>query len=68
MTAQKYNSAIRLTTLAAMKAGLSIPEVIGVLEMAKANVIQIGISKMAQEESKILHVPAPVPPGLEGGN
>lgn len=68
MTAQKYNSAIRLTTMAAMKGGLSIPEVIGVLELAKANVVQVGISKLAQPESEIVRVNPPVPPGLEGGN
>ena len=66
MTAQKYNSAIRLTTMAALKGGLGIAEAIGVLEMAKANLVNMGISKQAPQQPDIVHVVPPVPPGLEG--
>ena len=41
MNAQKYNSAIRLTTMAALKGGLGIAEAIGVLEISKANLVHI---------------------------
>jgi hypothetical protein len=65
MNAQKYNSAIRLTTMAALKGGLGIAEAIGVLELAKGNLVQMGISKQAQPPSEIIRVEPPIPPGLE---
>lgn len=67
MNAQQFNTAIKLTTQNALKSGLGMAEVVGVLEIAKANVMAIAISKPAPQ-SQIVHVPAPVPPGLEGGN
>lgn len=66
MTAQKYNAAIRLTTMAALKGGLGIAEAIGVLEMAKANLVNMAISKQAAPQSEIVQVAPPIPPGLEG--
>lgn len=38
MTSQQYNTALRVSTQAAMQAGLSLPEIIGNLELAKINV------------------------------
>ncbi len=38
MTAQQYDSAIKLSTMTAMKSGgISLPEIIGILELAKIN-------------------------------
>ena len=62
MTAQQYNQGIKLTTMAALKSGLSMTEVIGVLEIAKANVIKMAISK---PDGNIVHIASPIPPGLE---
>lgn len=65
MNAQKYNSAIRLTTMAALKGGLGIAEAIGVLEMAKANLVHIAIAKQSTPPSEIIRVEPPIPPGLD---
>ncbi|TSA41092.1 MAG: hypothetical protein D4R57_01050 [Verrucomicrobiales bacterium] len=64
MNAQQYNQGIKLITMAALKSGLSMTEVIGVLEIAKANVIKRAISK---PDRNIVQVAAPIPPGLEQG-
>lgn len=67
MNALQYSQGIRLTTLAAMKSGVTLPEIIGVLEIAKQNVMDNAkAAKAAAEDgAKIERVPAIVPPGVD---
>lgn len=62
MNALQYSQGIRLTTLAAMKSGVTLPEIVGVLEIAKQNVLD-NAKAAAVDTSKIERVPAIVPPG-----
>ncbi len=64
MTAQQYNTALRVSTEAAMKGGLSLPEIIGMLELAKINVERMAYQHaMNQVSSNIVRVNANPPPG-----
>lgn len=62
MNALQYSQGIRLTTLAAMKSGVTLPEIVGVLEIAKQNVLD-NAKAAAVDTSNIERVPAIVPPG-----
>lgn len=64
MTDQQYNTALRVSTEAAMKGGLSLPEIIGMLELAKINVERMAYQHaMNQVDKNIVRVAAMPPPG-----
>lgn len=67
MNALQYSQGIRLTTLAAMKSGVTLPEIVGVLEIAKQNVLDNAkaAKAAAEDAAKIERVPAIVPPGVD---
>lgn len=67
MNAQEYSNGIRMTTMAAIKSGVTLPEIVGVLEIAKQNVFD-NAKKAAGEQSAIKRVPPILPPGLPNGN
>lgn len=69
MTGPEYMHAVRLSTMAAIKGGVSLPEMVGVLEIAKQNVMR-NAEKMAEdkEQSGIKRPNIFLPPGgLPGG-
>lgn len=43
MTATQYNQALRVSTLAAIKGNVSLHEIVGMLELAKSNVIRLAL-------------------------
>lgn len=65
MTAQQYNTALRVSTEAAMKGGLSLPEIIGLLELAKINagrlVYQHAMNQV--DHNNTVHAATLPPPG-----
>lgn len=64
MTAQQYNTALRVSTAAAMKGGLSLPEIVGMLELAKINVERMAYQHaMNQVGKNIVRVATMPPPG-----
>lgn len=76
MTAQKFHAAIMLSTRAALQSGqVSLPEIVGILEIAKINAERQAYERHKDSQSqpaapKILPV-RPLPPmtdlGINGG-
>ena len=65
MTAQQYNTALRVSTEAAMKGNLSLPEIIGLLELAKINAERMAYQHAVNQvdHKNIVRVAAMPPPG-----
>ena len=65
MTAQQYTTALRVSTEAAMKGGLSLPEIIGMLELAKINVERMAYQHAMNQvdHNNIVRVATMPPPG-----
>lgn len=60
MDAKQYGAAIKLSTVAAMKDGLTLPEIIGTLELAKINIERMAYEravKHAQQQSPDMKSP-----------
>lgn len=70
MNANEYAGAIKLSTLAAMKSGLTLPEIIGTLELAKINVERMAYQRAMSAPPPLPEiVPASVlPPNPPAGN
>lgn len=68
MTSQQFNSALRVSVSAAMKAGLSLPDIIGNLELAKINVERLAYQHaLAQLPANLARVERLTPPGETPG-
>lgn len=65
MDAKKYHAAVTLATQSASKAGVTLPELIGVLEMVKLDLERSAYE--AHKDKKIMQVRHPLPPGLNNG-
>jgi hypothetical protein len=62
MDAKQYNAAIKLSTVAAIKAGVSLPEIIGTLELAKINTERMAFTQaMKQQNGNIQAVHGTLP-------
>lgn len=69
MNAKEYSTAIRLSTIAAMKSGLTLPEIIGTLELAKINTERMAYERAMKQPPALPEiVPASIlPPNPEAG-
>ena len=69
MTTQNYMAAIRTSTIAALNSGLSLPEIIGCLELAKLNTERMAYERACQagaQQSGIIAASI-LPPNPEPG-
>lgn len=63
MNATQYNQTLKTSTLAAIKAGVSLHEIVGMLELAKSNVLRLALPGAGQPQPNLVRVDTPPPPG-----